>query len=524
MSAPETLFVNGLPFDGFDKPRSNWTRIPNEYFDLLYTLRQRAGKAQLLAPIKVLMYVARHTWGNQNYDSPIRLSFSEIERGRKTIGGGRMDAGTALDRKKSIPPAVEFLRAWNVLEVTVDDRDAARVMRYIRLKLDPQRKQRARPDAPATPANFHGFERPESNWWIVPSIWTDLCRGIRRETTIIGVEYFFRHTWGWNQGGDTTRMVEMSVDEVAAGRYFRDAAGQVSLNAQRRPTRIDAGIRYSRDRVYDALEEAANLNLLVRAKRANPVTGLDERVYLLRWEGAPQGELTQLPVIQSSHYFDVAGEAILGQSSSETPPLAAGTPPGMDGIPPLRDQTPPQYDAIPPRAAGTPRAGDGSRQRTYKETGLNTAPTTEKTTTTQNGRADVVVGFDLLVAFGFSKQIARTLATNWFAGVDLAEDAKLTGLAQWAHIAENADLDSPSGRTGLVRNRLASFDVPAFDDQQDSWPAQFVLLRRAMFDKHPEPLADPKRWFDAQVLFIQKESARLAEEARARARDEYSAP
>ena len=59
MSSPETLLVNGLPFDGFDKPRSNWTRIPNEYFDLLFTLRQRAGKAQLLAPIKVLIWNAR---------------------------------------------------------------------------------------------------------------------------------------------------------------------------------------------------------------------------------------------------------------------------------------------------------------------------------------------------------------------------------------------------------------------------------------------------------------------------------
>ena len=111
MSAPETLLVNGLPFDGFDKPRSNWTRIPNEYFDLLHALRQRAGKAQLLAPIKVLMYVAKHTWGNQNYDNPIRLSFSEIEQGRKTSGGARVDAGTAMDRKKSIPPATSHARS-----------------------------------------------------------------------------------------------------------------------------------------------------------------------------------------------------------------------------------------------------------------------------------------------------------------------------------------------------------------------------------------------------------------------------
>lgn len=83
-------------FEGFDQPRDNFYKLPNEWFDLLASIRrgdirpQDAGDGwqipRIIAPLKATEYVIKHTWG-WGRKHAIRLSRSEIQHGRKGNGG-----------------------------------------------------------------------------------------------------------------------------------------------------------------------------------------------------------------------------------------------------------------------------------------------------------------------------------------------------------------------------------------------------------------------------------------------------
>ena len=92
---------------------------------------------------------------------------------------------------------------------------------------------------------FSGFADPTANYFMVPAIWTNLTREVNSATVILSVEYFFRHTWGWQGGGDEPRW--MDADEVANGRRYR--------SEERQGERYDGGVGYSKRSVRDALNE-----------------------------------------------------------------------------------------------------------------------------------------------------------------------------------------------------------------------------------------------------------------------------
>ncbi len=78
-------------FPGFSYPedKGGFTRIPHQFFDICAQIKN-------LAELKVIMYVARRTWGFQNYRTPEKITIDEFKHGRKRRNGDDLDAGTGL--------------------------------------------------------------------------------------------------------------------------------------------------------------------------------------------------------------------------------------------------------------------------------------------------------------------------------------------------------------------------------------------------------------------------------------------
>ncbi len=117
-------------FSGFDAPRQNWFRMPNEWIDL-------CAEISSLAEIKVVQYVMRHTWGHQEYGIRKRISVDEFMSGRWKKDGERMDKGTGLSK----PSVISGLRSAverGLLIEEVDDSDKARVKKYYSLRMNPE--------------------------------------------------------------------------------------------------------------------------------------------------------------------------------------------------------------------------------------------------------------------------------------------------------------------------------------------------------------------------------------------------
>ena len=76
-------------FPGFDQPDRNWSKLPHSFIETLPITNN-------LAEVKVVLYVLRHTWGFQEYETGKRITLDEFMHGRKQADGSRMDGGTGL--------------------------------------------------------------------------------------------------------------------------------------------------------------------------------------------------------------------------------------------------------------------------------------------------------------------------------------------------------------------------------------------------------------------------------------------
>ena len=157
-------------FKGFDRPKSNSFSLPNEWTDIVASMKS-------LAEVKVVMYVLRHTWGYSEYGSPKKITTDEFMKGRKKKDGSRMDTGTGLSNKSVIEGLKLAVEHGFLVEVK-DDRDKARIKKFYMLKMaiepedieesngggnsDPD-PENANPlnDAPATPDADDASKTPE---------------------------------------------------------------------------------------------------------------------------------------------------------------------------------------------------------------------------------------------------------------------------------------------------------------------------------------------------------------------------
>lgn len=251
-------------FPGFEEPKENYYRLPNDWFDQVHLLREAYG-TRLAAPIKLLEYVLKHTWGFQRFDGQVSLTAKEIYAGR-FHRGKRVDQGTGLS-ENSVQKSAQALVEQGYLDLLLDDTDPARRKRAYR-----PRTLDATPEKEPTEKPFEGFELPRESYFKVPKRWTDLTRDVKSATLILTVEYFFRHAWGYhnNEG------VWMEAEDIAHGRRYRDGR------------RYDQGTRFDVSSIHRTLQEAVERKLLVWTDYNPRENGA--RLYNLRFEGMKLSE------------------------------------------------------------------------------------------------------------------------------------------------------------------------------------------------------------------------------------------
>jgi len=238
-------------FPGFYRPKANFYRLPNDWFDIWAQIRRWARRSRIHTILKMMEYVIKWTWGYQNYDEPVRISWRNFQFGmlkrRK-----RRDRGTGLS-PGGLQGALQAAEEFGLLEKRENDDHGPSYLPRLQ-PLEEGEENTSGPNGDESDAEtWIGFNRPEANYFMVPTIWTDLTSDVNSATFILTVEYFFRHTWGWQGGWDEPCW--LTEDEIASGRRYR--------SPQRCGERYDDGIGYSTRSIRDALAEGVRRRWLV---------------------------------------------------------------------------------------------------------------------------------------------------------------------------------------------------------------------------------------------------------------------
>jgi|GEM_PF-2651781 len=345
-------------FPGFARPKSNFYRLPNDWFDIWGYAREELAQgsqpARIVGPLKIVEYVIKYTWGRTNFDEPIRLSRSDLRKGARGRYNRRLDKGTGLGSEATISRGVSTALSLGLLEQVEINDDPGRQERLYLPRLRPPEEEEISPSP-----QIAGFERPIANFFLVPNYWSDISADIRSEILIIAMEYFFRHAWGWQTGAYEIRWLD--ADDVANGRKYRSAA--------RRGNRYDKGTGYTTRKVRDALEEGVKRDLLVWRH------GQTGKEYALR--------MTWMEAIGEDGYFDteadipeedVRGDQNVGgqdQTVGVRDQLVGGIDQSVGGSDQLvgaRDQNVEGQDQSVEGVDQTVGARDQSVDRTYKDT------------------------------------------------------------------------------------------------------------------------------------------------------------
>ena len=272
-------------FEGFTRPQANFYRLPLTWFDTLRALREQHERRRIVALVRLTEYVIKWTWGQGNFDGGVRLTLDELRNGKVSsrVDGARvrLDRGTGLPHKTLLPTLDDALNFGLLTRTTLTD-DRARVKNYYAAAQAPDDPELAQ--TPGVP--FIGFTRPQTNYFILPKLWTDLTAGVASETLILSVEYLFRHCWNW---GREDEVHWLTVDEIANGRQLRN-----SNNAA--PTRYDRGIGYSERKVRDALDEAVTREWIVWRTNYSYDDLRSRTEFTLRREGWATGEHPSPPL------------------------------------------------------------------------------------------------------------------------------------------------------------------------------------------------------------------------------------
>lgn len=117
-------------FRGFDKPESNWFKMPNNWTDI-------TAEITSLAEMKVVEYTIRHTWGFQEFGVLKKITIDEYMNGRKRKDGTRIDSGTGLS-KPSVIDGLKRAIDHGLLIETIDDSDRARIRKYYAPAMKPK--------------------------------------------------------------------------------------------------------------------------------------------------------------------------------------------------------------------------------------------------------------------------------------------------------------------------------------------------------------------------------------------------
>lgn len=113
-------------FPGWTRPKSNYTQVPNAFWDQLPNF-------ETLAELKVVLYILRHTWGYVGVKQR-RISVDEFQNGRKNKEGGRIDKGVGMTRA-NIMKGLKLAQQHGFITVETDERDKARRSKTYQLRM-----------------------------------------------------------------------------------------------------------------------------------------------------------------------------------------------------------------------------------------------------------------------------------------------------------------------------------------------------------------------------------------------------
>lgn len=567
-------------FSGFERPEDNFNRAPNSWFEVWAWVRARldaemsaeaaargeersendTASERITGLLKCMIYIVKHTFGVQNYTAPLRLSANDIRNGRPKYRGAAPDQGVGLN-PKTIASALERLHELGLITLSIDSSDPARVTKRVLPRISPGKSGAL---FNAGQISFSGFDDPRANYWIQPDIFTDLIRPLKKATTILGVQYLFRHSWSW-YGPDGFRdiWVGMSADEIANGKYLRNADGSFARDGQGNLTRLDNGIGYTTRNVHTGMAEAVAQGLVVYRPRINPVSLLEEREYLLRRQGWPSGEWQSLPAPQTPPKTEAdAGTTRPEEDKSEGKDVitrgrdvnARGKDDdarGEEGA--SKDVNTRDRDDITRGKDVSARGEDVNPSRTYKPTVLtqtrNTPPSPNQTASVSKKEGDTQAGggdgaysslswlscpfpktdwaieqkrafavtVDMLRHLGFSKQTALKLAGPWVTQYEAQSPHFLAG---WVFYHETSPGLDPARRTGFIRVKLEGLEEPP---QQHGpppldHPLVIFLYRRLGLDDgdpdaEPRLLAYPTQWWqETETQRVDRERQRKEQE------------
>src|SRR5215213_2561490 len=115
------------PFSGFDRPESNYFRMPNTWTDI-------TAEIDNIAELKVVEYILRHTWGYQEYGEKKHITIDEFVKGRRRHDSSRMDHGTGLS-ERAVYDGLRLAREDGLIEEAIDDSDRGRVKKSYSLRM-----------------------------------------------------------------------------------------------------------------------------------------------------------------------------------------------------------------------------------------------------------------------------------------------------------------------------------------------------------------------------------------------------
>jgi hypothetical protein len=146
-------------FVGFERPTSNFFRMPNEWTDITAEIRN-------LAELKVVEYILRHTWGYQEYDVKKHITIDEFVNGRRRQDGSRMDRGTGLS-ERAVYDGLRLAVERGLIEQEVDDSDRGRTKKFYSLRMRPDSKKGLVPQNPQS--GVQGLHPPLQTLQVPPA-------------------------------------------------------------------------------------------------------------------------------------------------------------------------------------------------------------------------------------------------------------------------------------------------------------------------------------------------------------------
>ena len=114
-------------FLGFDRPESNFFRMPNSWTDI-------TAEINSIAELKVVEYILRHTWGYQEYGLKKHITIDEFVHGRRRQDGSRMDKGTGLS-ERAVYDGLQKAVANGLIDEETDDSDRGRIKKSYSLRM-----------------------------------------------------------------------------------------------------------------------------------------------------------------------------------------------------------------------------------------------------------------------------------------------------------------------------------------------------------------------------------------------------